>query len=76
MKDIWLDTHEFDSDSITAAKLDKLEFPYTYPLVNHPSTIFLMKGQKEFLNAEFTLNNKCLSFNVTMGNIEAIITLQ
>ena len=45
MKDKWLDPHEFNPASYEAALLDQKEFPQSYPLLNHPSTILLLKGQ-------------------------------
>lgn len=44
MKDKWLDTHEYPTEAYLAQKLDKLDFPHTYPVLNHPSTIMLLKG--------------------------------
>lgn len=79
MKDKWLDTHEYAPESYTAAKLDKLEFPHTYPLLNHPSTLLLIKGlsRQESLWIELTPEKaNQLAFKALIGNIELLVSLK
>lgn len=44
MKDKWLSPYEYEPDSFTVGKLDKVTCPLTYPLINHPSTLLLLQG--------------------------------
>jgi len=44
MNDAWLDPFEFVKEGTINANLTKLQFPFSYPLLNHPSTIFLLKA--------------------------------
>ena len=46
MKDKWLDTHEYVPSNTFNAHLSKLRFPYDYPLISHPSTLMLLKGNE------------------------------
>jgi len=44
MKDKWLDSTEYLKRNTFNVHLQDLKFPYDYPLVNHPSTLVLIKG--------------------------------
>ena len=44
MKDKWLDTNEYLKPNTFNVHLQELKFPYDYPVVNHPSTIALLKS--------------------------------
>ena len=43
MQDRHLDKYEYKTDE-NVSNLDSCEYPWTYPWLNHPSTLVLMKG--------------------------------
>ena len=52
MKDKWLDASEYQKAGVFSSRInyDTAMFPFEYPLLNHPSTILLIKapfGPKE-----------------------------
>lgn len=53
MKDIHLSNHEYLKPGTFDAQLAQLRFPYDYPLLNHPSTIALLKGDRAAVTVKF-----------------------
>ena len=52
MKEKWLDASEYQKPGVLSSRItyDAAMFPFEYPLLNHPSTILLIKapfGPKE-----------------------------
>ena len=78
MSDYFLDPHEF-STAETASHLDQVEFPTTYPMLNHPSTVFVVKhysSESRSASVEFEpdSNFRVLKVQITIGCAEVILS--
>ena len=75
MKDRWLKTNEFDKPEEFNAALFNLEFPFQYPLVTHPSTLLLFKGETNAVCIDFKFPKELqLEVNAKCGNFEVMIS--
>ena len=60
LADKWLDPFEYENNSgfnANTAVTELLEFPFSYPTLNHPSTILLLKSPLGMAEAENAAQN-------------------
>ena len=65
MKDKWLDAAEYQKPGEFNSKLsyDSALFPFTYPLLNHPSTILLIKAPSGINEMNEKTSEKVVTLN-------------